>query len=154
MFKAFDLGRHVGTLALARPKESFTITYASSPANLWIFVRNTGMKKGWNWLIFPNGRYVEISPGKYMKVEKLDSGITLGKVWRVKFEDLTEEIERVDWDFNQPVLTVQALDRTVRVEGAYFAGAYKHDLYWANVCLYEDFGAGTFTGYGQWLITW
>lgn len=124
-------------MALASPRETFTATYGSSSVNLCIFVRNTGIKKGWSWLIFPNGRYAETPPGKYVRLEEIESGMRVGKVWLVRFGDLTEEIEGVDWDFNQPVLTLQELDRAVRVEEAYFAGTYKHYLYWFWVVAYN-----------------
>jgi hypothetical protein len=150
-FRAFDLGRWVGTMAIARPREVFTVAHASSPINLWIFVRNTGISKGWNWLQFPNGRYVEIPAGKYMKIDKDSKG---ARRWRIRFEDLTEEVEGVDWDFNQPVLLVQELDRGAWIKGVYFYGTYKHDLYWANTKIYENFGAGTFNNYGEWFISW
>jgi hypothetical protein len=138
-------------MAIARPREVFTVAHASSPINLWIFVRNTGISKGWNWLQFPNGRYVEIPAGKYMKIDKDSKG---ARRWRIRFEDLTEEVEGVDWDFNQPVLLVQELDRGAWIKGVYFYGTYKHDLYWANTKIYENFGAGTFNNYGEWFISW
>jgi len=154
VLRAVDLVRWGGTMAIARPKEVFTVAHASSPINLWIFVRNTGISKGWNWLKFPDGRYLEIPPAKYMKISKTEGNITVPRRWLVRFEDLTEEVEGVDWDFNQPVLIVQELDRAVWIKGSYFYGAYRHDLYWANALIYENFGAGEFTNYGEWFINW
>jgi hypothetical protein len=154
VFSAIDLGRWGGTIAIARPREVFTVAHASSPINLWIFVRNTGISKGWNWLKFPDGRYLEIPLGKYMKISKMSGNVSIPRSWVVRFEDLTEEVESVDWDFNQPVLIVQEIARAVAIKGSYFYGAYTHDLYWADTLIYKDFGAGEFSNYGEWLISW
>jgi hypothetical protein len=62
-----------------------------------IYVQTTGVRKGYDWLILPDGRTVSVAPGKYMRITDNSFG----------FEDRTEEIgERPDYDYDEPYCVV------------------------------------------------
>jgi len=66
----------------------------------WIYVHNTKVKKGWNWVVLPDGTIKHVKPMKYLKIYS-KKPLVFG------FEDLTEEIgEKPDWDFNEPYCQV------------------------------------------------
>jgi len=62
-----------------------------------IYVQESGVGKGYDWLVLPGKGRVAVQPGKYMKI----AGNSFG------FEDRTEEVgERPDYDYDEPYCTV------------------------------------------------
>jgi len=120
-------------------------------ALFWIYVHDTGVKKGWNWLVMPDGQLVSVPEGKYVQVIELEPG----KKWSIGFEDLTAELPEggIDWDYDDPLLEVERMGESkLLVKGVRFEGIYRHDLYYLDRLVYKDFGAGTYTDYGSWII--
>jgi len=71
-----------------------------------IFVENTGVWKGWDYVILPDGRRISVRPGKYMKVDE--------RAMAFAFEDATEEVgEEPDYDFDEPACTVLSIEGIV-----------------------------------------
>lgn len=122
--------------------------------DMWIYVHHTNTRKGWNWLILPSGERLSVPSGKYVQVKEVKPG----RVWQVGFEDLTEEIESdnpVDWDYDEPLLTVELLStkpRKFRIKGVQVTGIYYHDLWVGNKLIYEHIGGDIFN-YGEWIVT-
>ena len=99
-----------------------------------IYVTNTKVWKGWDYVVLPDGRKVEVPPGKYVKVFS-EVPLVFG------FEDLTEEIgQRPDWDFNEPRLEVVEesgiITKKVKMRATYEA-AYEVHLYFDDALVHE-----------------
>jgi hypothetical protein len=95
----------------------------------WIYVRNTNVAKGWDWVIMPDGRRINVTPGKYMVIQEVEQG----KRWKIGFEDLTEELSSdypPDFDYDDPLLGVEFRGAgELAIKGLRFEGIYKHDLH-------------------------
>lgn len=100
-----------------------------------IYVRNTRVRKGYDWLILPDGRRISVAPGKYMSIAPSVFG----------FEDWTEEIgEKPDYDYNEPVCTVSEsgfVVRTVTVKCMH-DGVTTVDLYYGDKLVVPEIKAG------------
>jgi hypothetical protein len=108
-----------------------------------IYVVNTKVWKGYDYVILPDGRRVSVPPGKYMRIGKTADG-----KMAFAFEDLTEEIgEKPDYDFNEPYCVVeevsQAIIKKVRLSCQY-EGGYENHLYYGNVKVFE-FKGGSYS---------
>ena len=100
----------------------------------WLYVYNTKVAKGWDWVKLPDGRVVKVTPGKYVKVFS-EKPLVFG------FEDLTEEIgQKPDYDYDEPRVKVVSESglfvKVVELE-CYFGGAYDGALYYGNVKVYD-----------------
>jgi hypothetical protein len=63
-----------------------------------IYVRTSRVRKGYDWLVLPDGSRITVKPGKYMSIVPSGFG----------FEDLTEEIgEEPDYDFDEPFCVIE-----------------------------------------------
>lgn len=140
------------------PLQKWEIIDASEAARkllkqFWIYVHNTKVKKGWDWIVMPDGSTVTITPGKYMRIEEIEQG----KKWRIGFEDLTEELGHdytVDYDYDDPLLEIELIKtRQLLIRGIRFEGTYQHDLYVMGQIVYGNFGGGSFENFGEWVIT-
>jgi hypothetical protein len=105
------------------------------------YVVNTGVWKGYDYIILPDGSRVGVEPGKYLKLFS-EEPLVFG------FEDLTEELgERPDWDFDEPKCEVVDesgfIMKTVRLKCTYTAG-YENHLYFNNT-LVAVFERGSYT---------
>jgi hypothetical protein len=103
-----------------------------------IFTVNTGVWKGYDYVVLPDGRVVSVTPGKYMVVSANSFA----------FEDLTEELgQKPDWDFAEPACTIESVSgvvfKTVKLRCKYSAG-YENHLYYGKVKVFE-FKPGTYT---------
>ena len=99
-----------------------------------IYVATTGVWKGYDYIVMPDGRKVSVSPGKYLTVFS-EKPLIFG------FEDMTEEIgESPDWDFDEPKLEVVeetgVFKRRVKLRATYTA-VYEVYLYFDNTLLYR-----------------
>ncbi|MEM4977234.1 MAG: hypothetical protein QXT64_07920 [Desulfurococcaceae archaeon] len=99
-----------------------------------IYVVNAKVRKGWDYVVLPDGRRLPVKPGKYLK-------LLSEKPLRLGFEDLTEEIgEKPDWDFDEPTCEVVeekgVVRKTVKLKCFYGAG-YTNRLYFDDVLLHE-----------------
>ncbi|MEM4975719.1 MAG: hypothetical protein QXT64_00165 [Desulfurococcaceae archaeon] len=106
-----------------------------------IYVANRKVRKGWDYIILPDGKRVSVEPGKYLK-------LLSEKPLKFGFEDLTEEIgEKPDWDFDEPICEVVEetgiVSKKVRLKCTYGAG-YENHLYFDNVLIYK-FTPGGYT---------
>jgi len=106
-----------------------------------IYVRNTKVLKGWDWIVLPDGRRVSVAPGKYLKPIS-EKPLVFG------FEDLTVEIgEKPDWDFNEPrcelVSETGVFKKNVKLRCTYEA-AYTNELRFNGKTI-AVFEAGTYT---------
>jgi hypothetical protein len=63
-----------------------------------IYVTDTMVRKGYDWVILPDGTKIGVTPGKYMRITP--NGFA--------FEDITEEAGEgtPDYDFDEPACTV------------------------------------------------
>jgi hypothetical protein len=108
------------------------------------------VKKGYDWVELPDGRKINVSEGKYMKIFKVDDKDAFG------FEDLTEEIgETPDYDFETPMCVI--LDETGETDisvslDCKFTGRYRISLYYDGIKISEfwwgklrDFPSFTYT---------
>jgi hypothetical protein len=100
-----------------------------------IFVRETRVRKGYDWLVLPDGRRVSIPPGKYMRITANSFA----------FEDMTEEVgEKPDYDFDEPYCVVSEsgfVAKTVRLD-CVIGSSRTIDLYYG-----ERLVAAGLTGY-------
>jgi hypothetical protein len=100
-----------------------------------IYVRDTRVRKGYDWLVLPDGRRVSVAPGKYMLITPSGFG----------FEDMTEEIgEKPDYDYNEPVCVVSEsgfVVRTVTVK-CRLDGVTTVDLYYGDKLVVPEIRAG------------
>jgi hypothetical protein len=92
-----------------------------------IYVQEKGVRKGYDWLILPDGRRVSVAPGKYMRIAANSFG----------FEDLTEEIgERPDYDYDEPYCTIVEdsgfISKRVVLKCKLGIGGRKVDLYYGD----------------------
>lgn len=104
------------------------------------FVKNTGVRKGWDYVVKPDGTRVAVEPGKYFRVST-EKPLVFG------IEDLTEEIGQTpDWDFNEPICEVLEesglFRKTIRLKCTYSSG-YENHLYFDNK-LVEEFESGSY----------
>ena len=68
-----------------------------------IYVRNTKVWKGYDYVVLPDGRVVGVPPGKYVRVTTVDNKPAFG------FEDVTEEIgQKPDYDYDEPSCIVES----------------------------------------------
>jgi len=112
-----------------------------------IFVEDTGVVKGWDWLILPDGTKVEIPEGKYFKVEEVAPDR-----WICGIEDLTEEIDQIpDWDFNEPSFTLELVNGKVRIRDVFIEAAYILQLRF-NQTILTRIGRGVFNVPGEGVI--
>jgi hypothetical protein len=103
-----------------------------------IYVVNTRVWKGFDYIVLPDGRVVSVTPGKYMKVTANSFG----------FEDLTEELgQKPDYDYDEPACTIESVSgvvfKTVKLRCRYTAG-YENHLYYGKVKVFE-FKPGSYT---------
>jgi hypothetical protein len=93
------------------------------------------VRKGYDWLVLPDGRRVSIPPGKYMRLAPSGFG----------FEDWTEEIEQMpDYDYDEPACTVSEsgfVVRTVTVR-CWLGGLTTVDLYYGDELVISEIRAG------------
>jgi hypothetical protein len=103
-----------------------------------IFIVNTRVWKGYDYVVLPDGRVVRVAPGKYMRVTADGFG----------FEDLTEELgQRPDWDYDEPACTIESVSgvvfKTVKLRCRY-SGGYENHLYYGKTKVFE-FKRGRYT---------
>jgi len=94
-----------------------------------VYDETRGVWKGWDYVVLPDGRRVDVAPGKYVRVFS-EEPLTFG------FEDMTEEVgEAPDYDFDEPLLTVVGesgfVTKNVRLRAKY-GGSRKIRLYYGN----------------------
>lgn len=149
--RAFKSGLSPSDVATA----TYVIRIPTFLTQFWIFVHNTQVKKGWNWLELPDkgkNKIIKITTAKYMRIEEIEPG----KKWRIGFEDLTEEVnESVDWDYDEPLLEIELLNpqtRELLVRGLRITGVYRHDLGFGNQYVYKDLGGGDVFDFGTWRV--
>jgi hypothetical protein len=116
----------------------------------WVYIHTTKVKKGYDWVELPDGRKINVSEGKYMKIFKVDDKDAFG------FEDLTEEIgETPDYDFETPMCVILdeigETDISVSLD-CKFTGRYRVSLYYDGIKISEfwwgklrDFPSFTYT---------
>lgn len=102
-----------------------------------VYVVNTGVWKGFDYIVLPDGRVVSVTPGKYMRVAANSFG----------FEDQTEELgQKPDYDYDEPFCTFTVsgvVFKTVKLSCRYGAG-YENHLYYGKVKVFE-FEPGSYT---------
>jgi hypothetical protein len=102
-----------------------------------VYVVNTRVWKGFDYIVLPDGRVVNVTPGKYMRVAADSFG----------FEDLTEELrQRPDYDYDEPACTFTVsgvVFKTVKLRCRY-GGGYESHLYYGRVKVHE-FKPGRYT---------
>ncbi len=102
-----------------------------------LYVHNTRVWKGWDWVILPDGRKVSVSPGKYLKFYRVEEDFV-----EAGFEDLTEEIgQHPDYDYDEPVFQVRLLGESdgvavLEVKIVKYTAAYTNSLYVDGVLLW------------------
>jgi len=101
----------------------------------WIYIYDTRVSKGWDWVKLPDGRVVKVREGKYVKIYR-EKPLEFG------FEDLTEEIgQKPDWDYDEPRVKIIEekgfIVKTVRIECRQ-GGAYDVALYYNNIKVYDS----------------
>jgi hypothetical protein len=101
-----------------------------NPRKFKIYVVNTKVWKGYDYVILPDGRLVKVTPGKYMRVTTNSFA----------FEDLTEELgQKPDYDYDEPACTFTVsgvVFKTVKLRCRYTAG-YENHLYYGKVKVFE-----------------
>ncbi|RLA85667.1 MAG: hypothetical protein DRG31_02350 [Deltaproteobacteria bacterium] len=108
-----------------------------------LYVYNTKVWKGWDWVKLPDGRVLKVREGKYLKIyKKAPKYLLLG------FEDLTEEIgQRPDYDCDEPVFEVRDLGgflfKKLKVRVLRFGGGYQAALYYDNKLIWDRKKHGT-----------
>jgi hypothetical protein len=92
-----------------------------------IYVHESRVRKGYDYLVLPDGKRVSVAPGKYMRIVDNSFG----------FEDLTEEIgERPDYDFDEPYCVFAGesgfVSKRVVLKCKLGIGGRKVDLYYGD----------------------